>query len=229
MNPQPTDYKSVALPLRHTSMSGEGFDEGGPVTRRLPMCCSRHTPRCLYSITIGVRRSGVAFLASEERVCYIRDCSLPFQLGWHTILALPRVGAGDTLPLRCFYADYFKLTKVKCHWPWFPLTSAHTSNLYRAVMQCARATEMALPVAHGYGPPGLFMRPLRNTSSHAKRASSTVFLASADVASFLSASTNHCVYLWSGPTLPHILCHQPDREFLMVRHVTLFPNISLST
>ena len=32
----------------------------------------------------------------------------------------------------------------------------------------------------------------RNTSSHAKRASSTVFLASADVASFLSASTNHC-------------------------------------
>lgn len=69
----------------------------------------------------------------------------------------------------------------------------------------------------------------RNTSSHAKRASSTVFLASADVASFLSASTNHCVYLWSGPTLPQILCHQPDREFLMVRHVTLFPNISFFT
>ena len=32
----------------------------------------------------------------------------------------------------------------------------------------------------------------RNTYSHAKRASSTVILASADVASFLSASTNHC-------------------------------------
>ena len=35
----------------------------------------------------------------------------------------------------------------------------------------------------------------RNTSSHANRASSTVFLASADVASFLSASTNHFGYI----------------------------------
>ena len=69
-------------------------------------------------------------------------------------------------------------------------------------MQCARATEVTpyhiyfvrvpTPVAHGYGTPSLFMRPLRNTSSYAKRASSTVILASADVASFLSASTNHC-------------------------------------
>ena len=46
----------------------------------------------------------------------------------------------DTLPPRCFSADYTKLTKVKCHWPWFTLISAHTSNLYRAVMQCARAS-----------------------------------------------------------------------------------------
>lgn len=30
--------------------------------------------------------------------------------------------------------------KVKCHWPWFTLISAHTSNLYRAVIRCARAS-----------------------------------------------------------------------------------------
>ena len=37
----------------------------------------------------------------------------------------------------------------------------------------------------------------RNTSSYAIRASSTVILASADVASFISANTNHCGYTGS--------------------------------
>ena len=41
-------------PLGDKSILREGFDQGVPVTRRLPMDCSWPTSRCLYSLTRGV-------------------------------------------------------------------------------------------------------------------------------------------------------------------------------
>lgn len=65
---------------------------------------------------------------------------IPFALGRQYHPLSPRVGAVDTPPPRCFSADCTKLTKVRCHSTWLTSMSAHTSNLYRAVMQCARAS-----------------------------------------------------------------------------------------
>ena len=53
---------------------------------------------------------------------------------------------------------------------------------------------MHFPLLTDAGPRICSCGSFRNTSSYAKRASSTVFLASADVASFISASTNHFGY-----------------------------------
>ena len=60
---------------------------------------------------------------------------------------LPVVWAERYASARCFYADYFKLTKVRCHSTWLTSISANTFNIYSAVMQCTAL------VAHGYETP----------------------------------------------------------------------------
>ena len=92
-------------------------------------------------------------------------------------------------PARRFYADYTKLAKVRWHSTCLTSISAqYINNIYSARVL------MHFPLLTDAGPRICSCGFFRNTSSHAKRASSTVFLASADVASFLSASTNHCGY-----------------------------------
>ena len=122
--------------------------------------------------------------ASRGRARHIRDCSLPFQLGWHTILALPRV-RGSVNVVAAFYVDCFNWQRSPALGFRAAVCPPHTSNLYRAVMQCARATEMAQPVAH----------PCWTRPSWSKWGECPPRM------------------YWFGPTLPKILCHQPDREF----------------
>ena len=94
------------------------------------------------------------------------------------ILALPRV-RGTVNDVAAFSADYFKLAKGQV-----PLDVVHTyirpyvNNIYSA------RVPMHFPFLTDAGPRICLCGFFRNTSSYAIRASSTVILASADVASF---------------------------------------------
>ena len=112
MNPQPTDYKSVALPLRHTSIH-ERVLIGS--THNSTSTNEAERPSLPPLFILPLRRScpcrtNVAPSASRGHACHIRDCGLPFQLGWHTILARPRV-RGSVNDVAAFLCGLFQTGK----------------------------------------------------------------------------------------------------------------------